>query len=417
MKRALISASVLLLAVPGAATGREAGLGVSSKGVPATVLALEGDRRGDSVVRLRGQSLRRISKRVALAGRASMWALAPDRSRIAIVVDSAKLRIVDTRRLRILRTARTPGGEISNIAWLGGGRIVGLDNGGAFVVDAVTGRLVRSVTLPGLPYGSKRVGSSIVTVLAPRDGLGTAILASINDDGRVRTVALDRIKVGAAHPDPTDGLEGEFWRPGLAVDGNKWRAFVVGATEIAEVDLATMTAQYWTPSTHGSLLGRLHDWVEPAAAAKGPMAGSYRSAVAINGAHLAITGWDARPRAGGGVDATPAGLSILDVDDRSMRVLDSSASQVVNADGMLLATTSWPIERQIGLIGFSPEGNRRYGLFAGRQVGIWGTFGSRVFAYVPRVLKHIHVVDAFSGRVLGKRFEAPRLLDRDWIDY
>jgi hypothetical protein len=84
---------------------------------------------------------------------------------------------------------------------------------------------------------------------------------------------------------------------------------------------------------------------------------------------------------------------------------------------MLLATTSWPIERHIGLIGFSLEGNWRYGLFAGQQVGVWGTFGSRVFAYVPRALKHIHVVDAFSGRVLGKRFEAPRLLDRDWIDY
>jgi hypothetical protein len=418
MMKGLVAAAIaLLLVLPGAAAGREAAPLRAAKGVPASVLALDGTRRGDWLERLRGASLRRISKRLALGGHASMWAFSPDRSRVAVVVDSYRLRIVDTRRLRIVRTARTPGAEISSLVWLRGGRIIGLDNGGAFVVDATTGALLHSVELPGISYGAKQAGESLVTVLAPRYGLGGATLAVIDAHGSARLAALDRIKIGSGSPDPNSGIAHESWRPALVIDGAGRRAFVVGQAEVAEVDLSTMVATYWTPSHHRSLLDRLHDWLEPAAAAKGPMAGSYRSAVGIDASRIAVTGWDGRPRAGGEVEGSPAGLTIVNIDDHAATTLDSAVTDVCYLDGMLLARTSWPVQQHIGLVAYSPDGVRRYDLFAGQDVGVWATLGSRVFVYVPRARKHIHVVDAFAGRVIGRRFDAPRLLDKDWIDY
>jgi hypothetical protein len=265
---------------------------------PATVLAIaSAGRSGSELVRLHRGSLKRVrGRRVALGPNPGAWAFSPDGKRLAIGVErELGVRIVDVPRMRTVTDVKTRNGQINAVAWLTPRRIVGVEETGLFAIDPVARRLVRSEALDQHPVGVGRTTDALVLLLAPRDEIGAARLALVDAEGRLRSVVLDRIVAGSRHPTEADGPPGESWRPGLAVDDAGNRAFVVGSgAPIAEIDLASLAVRYHDTTRPASLLGRLRDWLEPRAHAKGPVAGGWRTARWLGGGLLAFSGEDGR---------------------------------------------------------------------------------------------------------------------------
>jgi hypothetical protein len=217
----------------------------------------------------------------------------------------------------------------------------------------------------------------LVVLLAPHERIGTARLAVVDRTGGVRTVTLDGIRVGTKPGSPTDPSSTSV-HPGLAVDPERGRAFVVPAGErLAEVDLATLRVTYRDTSERRSLFARFARWLDPPAQAKS-MNGPMREAVWLGDDTLAVTGVDhseATTREGTTRSMLPAGLRLVDTGSWTYRKLDAGISTVSLSRGVLLAN-GWTFrsngteaeETHTGLIGYALDGTERYRLFPGRSV-------------------------------------------------
>jgi hypothetical protein len=380
---------------------------------PTTVLAVSyTGRYSAQLLRVDRQTLAPVrSRRVGLGENPGAWALSPDGKRLAIGSERALgLRIVDLRRMRKVADVRTRNGLILTAAWLTPNRIVGVEETGLFVVDPVARRLLRSASLGGYPVGAERVGNALVLLLSPVDAVGTARLAVVDADGNVRSVALDRILAGSRIPvgEPNAPV-GEAWRPGLAVDAVGGRAFVVGGgAPIAEVELATLAVRYHDLARPASLLGRLRNWLEPEAQAKGPVAGSWRTARWLGGDKLAFTGEDGRALGGGKVDVTAAGLTLVNTSSWSAETLDEGANGIAFAAGTLMATRQgFEVGPGIGLLGFDRDGARRFHLLGEARLAIVGTLDERVFVDDE---SKVRAADLRRGRLVRAPREVPQLL-------
>ncbi|MGH3036191.1 MAG: hypothetical protein ACRDMU_03330 [Gaiellaceae bacterium] len=244
-------------------------------------------------------------------------------------------------------------------------------------------------------------------------------LAVIDSEGRVRTVTLPRIPSGLLEEGPVSRSAD----PALAVDEDGERAFVVGAGAlVAELDLETMEVRYHELTRPVSVLGRLLDWLEPDAAAKGPTEGVTRTAVWLGNDLLAVTGSDTHVSVGadGQVEEriVPAGLSLVDTKRWSVRPLDEQVGELGLADDALLAWT-FPEEsvprrlRESGLTVYELDGRERIRLF--EDESIWDLQAAGRLAYVG--VGHwsaLHVVDLETGKVVEQlELEAwPRVLTR-----
>jgi hypothetical protein len=405
MRRALAVFAVFALFAPVAATGERA----STAKTPKSVLAIQGSKRGDFLVRLNGDSLKRTSRRVSLGGWASYtgWSFSPDGRRLALGVDEAYgFRIYDVRPLRRVAEIGTWSKSVSFLAWVTPRRVIGYEPPGFFVADPVTGRKVASPQLSGAPVSTPmRAGNVVVVLSAPPLDIGNASLAVIDAQGRLRSVQLAGIKAGA-HFDP-DSLRGESYIPGLAVDPAR-RGFVVGGRDepVAEVDLKTLAVTYHHPQQSRSFLSRFHDWLEPVAGAKGPLTGSFRKAVWVGDGRIAIRGFDTVPAGGEQVQTSWAGLSVVDTGNWTRRMVDPDAHQAAFAANTILGSGPH------GLSGYSSDGDRLYHLFEGQNVGVAASLGSR--AFVVQNKGPVRIVDATSGRVLGAHRGVPRLLHPDF---
>jgi hypothetical protein len=200
-------------------------------------------------------------------------------------------------------------------------------------------------------------------------------------------------------------------RPGLTVDPAGNRAFVVAADEpVAEIELATLRVSYHALATPVSILGRLHDWLEPRALAKGAAVGPSRTARWLGSDAIAVTGvndegsLDAQGR--GRQHQQPAGLSVIDTRTWTVRRLDGGASQAVVGTGLLLASaylwdSTTERSRGMGLSAYGPDGSRRFHVLGAEP--LWGVqvVGGR--AIVPREEPGGRVsyalVDLAAGRV------------------
>ena len=242
-------------------------------------------------------------------------------------------------------------------------------------------------------------------LLAPEGRIGPARLAVIS-------VELSRIRAGSnvGHEEPVAFVP-ELRHPGITVDEAGDRAFVAGASgdPIAEVRLTTLDVSYRSPSTSRSWPARLRDWLEPAAAAKGPVASSHRVVRWLGNGLLALSGSDTTPTGPETMASTPAGLSIVDTRDWSLRVVDSSISGLIRTAGMLVA----PSDRG-GILGYTNTGERRYEALPGRRLDVWDALENRVFVAGHGRAPTVHVIDANTGRLLGRRSSMPRLLHTDF---
>jgi hypothetical protein len=397
MRLAVLAIFALALIAPVAATGD---LSAREK-VTGTVLAIETTQRGDFLVRVDRNSLRTVSRRVPVGGHAASWSFSPDGRRLALGVDYG-VRIFDVRRLKRLGLVRTWSGGISAIAWLSPRRLLGWEPAGVFMLDPIARRQLRSPQAQGEVVTALRAGNHLALLTAPIQEVGPAQLALVGADGLVRTLPLDRIRAGMR---PEINGPAESFRPAVVYD-KLGRLFVFGAggDPVAEVDLAALAVTYHEPRRPQSVLTRLRNWLEPAAAAKLPVTGSFRDALWLGDGKIALWGYEAAPVGAERVETKQIGLSVVDTNDWRMKTIDAEAWGAGFAGGTLLA---W--YQKGGLNGYSVDGAQRYHLFGQDPVGVVGTYGSRAFVAFDR--KPLHVIDAATGRVLATRRAMPRLLD------
>ena len=165
-----------------------------------------------------------------------------------------------------------------------------------------------------------------------------------------------------------------------------------------------------------SLLARLHDWVEPQAAAKG-LNGPVRTATYLGAGLLAVTGGDETasldPNNKLRVTWMPSGLRFVDTTTWRTRLVDPGADAVDVDGGLLLATGSrWGSDEAqtgMGLAVYGFDGVRRVSALRGAAAFVELSFRGHAYLSVPdsRARK---VVNLATGAVAERRAPVAQLL-------
>ena len=387
------------------------------------------------LVRIDPYSLRPVDGRRLDLGRIHGFpTFSPDGRLVAFsdVYSYGQVQVIDVERLRTV--ARLDIGEesvrdaVGPLAWLDDQLLAVVEDGrpGDVVltlVDPFRGSVDEADRIRGPAWVVQTASSARHLVLMlgrpTRGVLRPTELAVADSEGRVRTVTLARVLSGLVE----DGPVSRSADPALALDEEGERAFVVGAGAlVAELDLETMEVRYHELARPVSLLGRLLDWLEPDATAKGPTEGVTRKAVWLGNDLLAVTGTDTHVSVGAGEQVeeriVPAGLSLIDTKRWSVRLLDERVGELTLADDVILAWT-FPEEsvprrlRERGLTVYELDGRERIRLFEAES--IWDLQAVGRLAYVG--VGHwsaLHVVDLETGKVVRRleREAWPQVLTR-----
>jgi hypothetical protein len=360
--------------------------------------------REATLYRVNPATLGRLSRKVFLGRFWSGRGFSPDGSRLALTREAEDgppaLRILDVRTRRLARAVRLGPGGAWLSAWLRRDRILVVRGEGLLVVDASGPRVLRQVSFPGQLLQVERAGDVLVVLLARPNDVGPATLAVVDAEGELRSVVIERVPAGFRVDEQSGAGIRSGASPGLAVDPEDRRAFVAGGgTPVAEVSLDDLRVAYHEPVRPVSLFGRLHDWLEPKAEAKG-LNGPQRTAVWLGTGLLVVTGADEKAW----VDAQghwhtqfdPAGLSLIDTASWQTRTIDPQASLAVPVAGALVTV------RPGALVAYELDGAVRWRLVeaAAPPLGIFWTNGP--YLYVPREDDRIAVVDARSGAIVGR---------------
>jgi hypothetical protein len=348
------------------------------------------------------------------------WSFSPDRTLLAVARNhrtaARSLRLVRIGRMRVEADVPIAGGAVGLIAWPVRRRILAVqevccdERQRLLVVDVARRRVAASRPLGGTVVRAAHTARELVLLVAPAKRIGPARLAVVDSRGAIRSATLERILAGSRR---VGRLQYRVEQRALAVDPTGRRAFVMGRKLVADVDLVSGVVSHHELARPASLLGRLRDWLDPVAHAKGAT-GPTRSAVWLGGGILAVTGadeesfTDARDR-----DQTrirPAGLSLVDTRNWTARTIDRGATDVRVAGDLLLATGfSWDTasgeEQGIGLTAYGLDGDKRFQLFDGRQAWIEQVYDGRAYvrALQPDGRAPLRVVDLAAGRALGPR--------------
>lgn len=364
----------------------------------------------------------------ATGGHVFGWSFAPARERLAAGSDvTAELRLYDLRRLRVLGDVElvrpSARGLVFASTWASRSRVLavvvspgccGLGDTIVSGVDADTRRVLWRRDLQSSLQAGAAYRGGFVLVVGPKFAIGTSRLLVVAPDGRVRTVRLDQIRSGWQRSGSGARFVAHQWNPGLAVDPASARAFVVQAgAPVAEIDLRRLSVRYHELSEPISLLGRLHDWLEPKAEAKA-MQGPQRQAVWLGDGHVAVTGVDYEASVDSrGQDQetdTPAGLKLIDTRNWSVRTLDHTTTSIVSSSGVLFAFgSSWDSRTSTmkgsGLTAYDAGGHELYHRYddqpisavdqVPRGVLVGGNQGSSVF-------RRQDLLQPRTGRIIGR---------------
>lgn len=360
---------------------------------------------GSYVGKLDPRSLEpRRGLRVPLGSASGPWAFSPDGSQVAFGGDKA-IRIIDLKGKRV--AADLPKrGIVGAIAWPEPRRLLvttgfswelGVD---ALVLDPVAARLVSRRALGGSLMDWAPMPEGLLLLLGPPAGIGSARLVVFSAREGIRVLPLARVPAGFESEELERGFSVDRFRtPGLAfapgptpalpLAPGKGRAFVAwAADEIAEVDLASLRVTYHPLDKETSLLGRLSDWLEPPAEAKGAEDGSLRRALWLGNGLLAVYGFDDHAYFKGGSQGqrtTPAGLRLVDTRSWSWRLLEPRATAAILAGTTLLVfgsfyTSETGLFEGMGLSAYTLEGEKRFHHFEAEPIWYVETAGS--YAYV-----------------------------------
>lgn len=398
---------------------------------PTAQLGIVATRSTTSLVRLDPVSLKRTGRALDLKGYAGMWALAPDRRRLAIGVRLRSESSEETLRFYTVAGPRRSGrgvpldGTAAAVAWVRQDRILAYvneccanPNGTASVlaIDPGTGRVVARTPVDGSAVQVARTPDSLVLLVGPTNGIGPSRLDVFDAEGTRRSAQLADVVAGFTWPDEKAGAPvGTRLVPGLAIDTTGKRAFAVSPEGVvAEVNLGSLLPSYhrWIEET--SPLERLAGWLTPPAEAKG-VNGPALTARWLGDGFLAVAGTSEIAALEHGnlhMSSRPLGLRIVDVREWTARMLDAGADTFALSDGTLLARgSSWDSEPHresgMGLAAYGADGARRFQLFPGQPVWIGYVYRGRAYVSLSGRAQ-LKIVDLASGRIVGtRRAEAP----------
>lgn len=442
---ALVALGLLavLAAIAASASSRGTAVAVPSAFAPAKegepILAVVPGQRGPVLGRAdkRAVWIARRSRRLRIFNQLTAWAYSPERDVVAIATESQAggsdpiptIQYIHPYLVQRLWTTKLKDGHVAAMSWTesrlnvvavrwccpASFDVIGIDPDTHRV--ATKRRFARAALQVG------RAGDSIVVLTAPAAGIGPAGLLVVDPDGKVRSVALDRIVAGTDLPNEGESPDPAKMRqniPALAVDP-AGRAFVVPASgAVAEVSLSTLAVSYHTVAEPVSLLGRLHDWIEPKAAAKG-VTGPTRAAKWLGDGVVAVSGGDEAatvdPANQMHVSWTPAGLRLIDTNTWGSKLIDRGADSFTVEGGTLLATgSSWTTEgtdRAMGLAAYGFDGTRRFSVLAGRSAAVALVFRRRAYVGIGD-RGPTKVVDLTRGKLMkDRRTPLARLLIGD----
>jgi hypothetical protein len=314
------------------------------------------------------------------------WTLSPGRTLVALARNGhGDLRLVSVRRMRVAADIEVEGGPIGALTWLAAERLLAVQEVGnerqqLLAIDVARRRVTARRALAGSVLAVARTPRELVLLVAPANAVGRARLAVADPQGPIRFVRLERILAGSRLVDAAEHrLERRI--PGLAVDPQGRRAFLVDPRIVAEIDLRTLAVAYHEPKRQ--LTAR-------AKSSTGP----FRSARWLGDGLLAASGTDGE---------RPAGLLLVDTRSWTVRTLDPDATSFVLAGDLLLATGA------DGLSAYGRDGARRFRLFDGSQTWVDRVHAGR--AYVGTREQLLRIVDLSTGKVVGKRTDPlPELL-------
>lgn len=353
-------------------------------------------------------TLERVSTRSVAAGFfTGPWAWDAQRKLLALSrYDWPQLRIVDGSALTLRGDVRLahPGtaGGVDAVTWVGANRLLaavrGASTGISFVlVDASARKVLRTTAVRGTQWDVELVRNGLVALLGPAKGIGGARVAVVGADGTVRTVAIPGVGVGTRRIGMGTDPRVQTVQPGFAAapDGSLAVA-VTPAGRAYAVDLDTLRVT-------------AHERIErsPSSAAKS-IEGPQRYATWIGDGLVAVSGYDWSLDSRGRVIARPAGLRLLDTKTWTTRTLEPGASAFSSTAGVLLAYGGgWSAGRgtYVGIRAYSLDGTLRWSLFDGADAYAPIRGG---LAYVQRhvgttVPQQLDVVDPATGTILASR--------------
>ena len=302
-------------------------------------------------------------------GEATLVAFSADGKTLALGHgEKQQVELVDVPSLRPLGVVELGiPGYISRLYWARAGMLFAAV-GQQFVVEIdPAGRKVHEARqIEGTLIAAEPIEEGLVGLVAPADRIGPLKLAVWGTEG-TSTVPLRM--VGGWETEQGDD-DSEFRSrelvPGLAVDPTGRRALVVPpGGPVAEVDLDDLTVTYHTLSEPVSLFHRFLDWLDPAAEAK-MIEGKDRQALWLANGLVAVSGTDYPPLETDQTDLAgkPAGLSLIDTDDWSVRRVDGEVSGVHLAGSQLFAyeagCSSAP--ESFALVAYDLRGKQRFRL-------------------------------------------------------
>jgi hypothetical protein len=380
-------------------------------------------RGGDALVRVDPVTLKPASTPIGGFQEAGGYAFSPDRRLIALGAGfdaPGGLEIVDVEgwsRVREIGVARR--GPLWPLAWPGERRLLAARyvNPGRtqiLLLDPVDGRVLARHRVDG---GAKAeaIPAGVAMLASPARRIGPSRVVTVDLDGNLRSIALDRIEAG--HDRRRGGRRFDrLHEPGFAVDPEAGRAYVMApsAPLVADVDLSSGSVEYhrvavrpagapWSP-------GR-------ASAAKGaPGDTRLRDVRRLADGAIAVTGEDRRYGGRGQLRLVQAlGVWRIDNESWTASLLARRPSSIALAGDRLLAVgrhgPGWDQrgKRDAGLLAFDPSGRRAFRSFAGEDVSIYGVYGDRAYAWVRRT-RSLHTLDVTSGRTLHRQAAGPARL-------
>lgn len=343
----------------------------------------------------------------------------PDGNTLAVAgANVPSIRLVDLPRMQVAGRGIDlgPNAFVDTMHWLDARTIAVVTWGDPpelLVVDVERLRVVMRRDLDGAVFARARAIGALVLLVGPADRIGASTLVVVDAHRRVRSVTLHEVRSGFSPLGDARSGNHRKVAPGLAADPVGRRAVVVPAGgRAAEIDLESLAVTYHELTRPTSLLGRLRNWLEPAAHAKSVIGPERHASWVGDGAIAVVALEQTGIRLKDGEHrqlARAAGVELIDTSSWSVRTLSEHAGGVAVAGDTVLvyggpfsAGGSFSADggpAVTGLSGFTPGGERRFGLFPSRHVGHVETAGR--YAYVTsRGTGVIDVVDSGTGRIV-----------------
>jgi hypothetical protein len=401
----LLAATVMALAGCGGTDDGAAPTPAGRSSPPSAkpVLAASSDRAGTRLAWVDGRTLEPVDGRsVSIPFSVGVAERSPDGRSLAVGdSEGGTVHLVDVERMRALGTVDVgPAPFVEKLHWVRRDLLLASLGGVPSRVAAfnpVTRQVLSVQNLGGTMLYSEPADDALVFLVAPSRGIGQARLVVFDGSG-LRTAELPEINAGWAEEGSKEDYRAHQSVPALAVEPSGARALVVPAGgRVAEVELACMRVSYHDLKEPVSLLGRLRDWLEPPAHAK-MLEGPDRNAVWLPTGLVAVSGAQYATD-GDQVEMTPAGLSLIDPSDWSVRRLSDEPSRVTFGGGALLASAWKQGSEEQTLMAFDPEGAPRFTL--SREADFSQTHGSHLYATAYYGTR-FEIIDLETGETVGR---------------